>query len=50
MAISIKQIGGLEENLNNLLSRIQDLEDKLNVLTNNGEITKIEVSEEEDNE
>ena len=50
MAISIKQIGGLEENLNNLLSRIQDLEDKLNVLTNNGEITKIEISEEEDNE
>ena len=50
MAINIKQVGGLEERLNNLLNKIEDLENKLNVLTNNGEITRIEISEEKEEE
>ena len=55
MGISIRQIKGLQEALDSkvqdsvvqaLIERIQELENRLNVLTNNGEITKIEISDE----
>lgn len=55
MGVSIRQIKGLKEALEDkakssaveaLVERIQELENRINLLTNNGEITKIEVSEE----
>lgn len=56
MGISIRQINGLEDALEDkaqnsvveaLTERIQELENKLNLLTDNGKITTISLIEEE---
>lgn len=56
MGISIRQVKGLQEVLDNkatttsveaLIERIQTLENKLNLLTDNGKITTISLVEEE---
>lgn len=56
MSISVRQVKGLQETLNNkvqrstveaLIERIETLEDKINLLTDNGKITTISLVEEE---
>lgn len=56
MGISIRQVKGLQEALDNkaqrqtveaLIERIETLENKLNLLTDNGKITTINLIEEE---
>lgn len=56
MGISIRQVKGLQEALDDkaqestveaLVGRIQELENRINLLTDNGKITTINLAEEE---